>query len=41
MLKDLAWNTFKKTGDIKIFLEYKKIRNIEKNIGESNGNNKN
>lgn len=41
MLKDLAWNTFKKTGNINIFLEYKKIRDIEENIGEVNGNNKN
>ena len=41
MLKDLAWNTFKKTGSINIFLEYKKIRDIEENIGEVNGNNKN
>ena len=40
MLKDLAWNTFKKTGNINIFLEYKKIKDIEENIGEMNGNNK-
>lgn len=41
MLKDLAWNTFKKTGNISIFLEYKRIKDIEENIGEMNGNNKN
>ena len=41
MLKDLAWNTFKKTGDINIFLEYMKIKDIEENIGEIDGNNKN
>lgn len=40
MLKDFAWNTFKKTGDINIFLEYIKIRDIEENIGEANGDNK-
>lgn len=40
MIRDLAWNTFKKTGDINIFLEYKKIKDIEENIGEINGNNK-
>ena len=41
MLKNLAWNTFKKTGDINIYLEYIKIKNIEKNTGEINGDNKN
>lgn len=40
MLKDLAWNTFKKTGDINAFLEYKRIRDIEENSGEIDGNNK-
>lgn len=32
MLKDLAWNSFKKTGDINIFMEYLKIKNLEQNI---------
>ena len=41
MIEKMAWNTFKKTGNINIFLEYKKIRDIEENIGEVNGNNKN
>ena len=32
MIKKLAWNTFKKTGDINTFLELKEITNLEKNI---------
>lgn len=40
MLKDLAWNTFKKTGDINAFLEYRRILYIEENTGEIDGNNK-
>ena len=34
MIKKIAWNTFKKTGDIDAFLEYKQIENIENNIKE-------
>ena len=30
LIKKLAWNTFKNTGDINTFLEYKQIENIEK-----------
>ncbi len=41
MLKDMAWNTFKNTGDIYAFLEFTKIRDIEQNLGEIDGNNKN
>lgn len=41
MLKDIAWNTFKKTGNIDVYLEYIRIRDIEQNLGEINGNNKN
>ena len=59
MIKKMAWNTFKNTGDINTFLELKEIQNIESQIGsvvqiegkniqqiqhqmeEQNGNNKN
>ena len=41
MLKDMAWNTFKNTGDIHAFLEFIKIKDIEQNLGEIDGNNKN
>lgn len=30
MLKQMAWNTFKNTGDINTFLELKEVQNIEK-----------
>ena len=38
MIKKIAWNTFKNTGDINTFLEFMEIENIEKNIvnGEEN-----
>ena len=29
MIKEIAWNTFKNTGDIKTFLELKQIENVE------------
>ena len=29
MIKQLAWNTFKETGDIRTYLEFKEVRNIE------------
>ena len=29
MIKQLAWNTFKETGDIKTYLEFKEVKNIE------------
>ena len=32
MIKQIAWNTFKKTGDINTFLEYMEVQNIEKDI---------
>lgn len=43
MLKKMAWDTFKKTGNIDTFLEFKQIQNIEKEIQkvEQNGNNEN
>lgn len=34
MIKKIAWDTFKKTGDIDAFLEYKQIETIENNIKE-------
>ena len=44
MIKQIAWNTFKNTGDINTFLELVEVENIEKNIingEEVNGNNQN
>ena len=45
MIKKIAWNTFKNTGDVNAFLELKQIQNIEEQIqgqkAEQNGNNKN
>ena len=32
MIKNIAWNTFKQTGDINTYLEFKQTQNIEKNI---------
>ncbi len=32
MIKQIAWNTFKKTGNLDTFLEFKQISNIEENI---------
>ena len=42
MIKQMAWNTFKNTGNIDTFLELREVKNIEENInGEKNGNNQN
>lgn len=43
MIKKIAWDTFKNTGSIDTFLEFKQIKDIEENIQkvEQNGNNKN
>lgn len=46
MIKQLAWNMFKSTGNIDTFMELKQIENIEKNINsiqkvELDGNSKN
>lgn len=42
MLKKMAWNTFKNTGNIDTFLELMKVENIENNLkAEQYGNNKN
>ena len=35
MIKKIAWDTFKNTGDINTFLEFKQIENIEKQINEN------
>lgn len=36
--QEIAWNTFKNTGNINTFLELKQIDNIELNLnGENNG----
>ena len=35
MIKKIAWNAFKNTGDINAFLELKEIENIEINIIEN------
>ena len=41
MIEKMAWNTFKKTGNINTFLELKEVENLEKNInGEIDGNSK-
>ncbi len=31
-MKDLAWNMFKKTGNINTYLEFTKLRNLEKDL---------
>lgn len=43
MIKKIAWNTFKQTGNIDTYLELKQIQNIEQNLQkvEPDGNNKN
>lgn len=42
MIKKIAWNTFKNTGNIDTFLEYSQLKDIENNIGiEKDGNCKN
>lgn len=34
MIKKIAWETFKNTGDINAFMEFKQIENIEKEMEE-------
>ena len=42
MIKNLAWNTFKNTGNINTYLELSQVINLEKNMkAEGYGNNKN
>ena len=35
MIKKIAWNTFKNTGNIDAFLEFKEIENIQNEIEKS------
>lgn len=35
MIKQMAWNTFKNTGNINSYLELVEVENIEKNIREN------
>lgn len=40
-MADIAWNVFKKTGDINMYLEFKKIKKLKEDIkGSSNETNK-
>lgn len=32
-MKNLAWNFFKKTGNIDAYIEFCKLRNIEEDLG--------
>lgn len=32
MIENLAWNMFKKTGNINSYLEFKQVKNIEENM---------
>ena len=48
MIRKIAWNTFKNTGDVNTFLELKQIQgqnhimqNIQQQMEEQNGNNQN
>ena len=40
MIKKLAWNAFKKTGDINTYLEFVETENIEKQIEKNEEENK-
>lgn len=42
MIKKIAWNTFKQTGNIDTFMELKQFENIEEKLQkvEQDGNNK-
>ncbi len=35
MIKQLAWNTFKITGDINSYLEFVEVENVEKKMKEN------
>ncbi len=41
MIKQIAWNTFKNTGDINTFLELIEVENIQKNMVDGEENNGN
>ena len=32
MIKQIAWNVFKNTGDINTYLEFSQVKNIEENL---------
>ena len=34
MIKKIAWNTFKNTGNVDTFLEFKQLQNLEEQINE-------
>ena len=36
MIRKIAWNTFKNTGDVNTFLELKHIQNLEEQIKGQN-----
>ncbi len=36
MYKNIAWDTFKKTGNINTYLEFSKFKNIEENLVKEN-----
>lgn len=38
MIKKIAWNTFKNTGNISTFLELLEVENAEKNLQKSDSN---
>ncbi|MBR3697471.1 MAG: YqzL family protein [Clostridia bacterium] len=40
MIKQLAWNTFKETGDIRTYLEFKEVKDIEEHIKKNNNDKK-
>lgn len=35
MIKEMAWNTFKNTGNINTYLELKQIPDLEKTLNEN------
>ncbi len=39
MIKKIAWNTFKNTGNVDTFLEYKQIQDIEQQLSNINKEN--
>lgn len=39
MIKQIAWNTFKNTGDINTFMELVEVENVEKKLNEVNQSN--
>lgn len=39
MIKQMAWNTFKNTGNINTFMELMELENIEKNLNNNIINN--